>query len=395
MRNSQNERVRYPISTRELQRRWGLVRKAMKIQEIDALIMQNDNQFLGGYVRYFLDIPAQNAYPVSVIFPANDEMTVISHGSISTPPSPPDWAARGIKDRIGLPYLPTLNYTNHYAAEAAVKALQGLRCQKIGFVGLSQIPVAFYQYIVEKLPGVEFIDATDLVDEIKAVKSPDEVVFIRKGVAIHDYLVGAMPTIVRPGRYESEVRSEIQRLLVDLGSEEQLIMMGSESSTKKTPQLHAFYQNRKIEDGDQVFVMIEANGPGGFYAEIGRTWSLGEPSKELLAAWKVALQAQKLVAGMLRPGADPADLLKANNDFLVSHGYPPETRLFGHGQGYDLVERPAFVVNETMKLKEGMFVAVHPLATNDKGHAFCCDNYLIKADGAERLQTTPQQVFVI
>jgi len=385
------DRVRYPIPDRELERRWKLLRAAMKEREIDCLILQNDNQFLGGYVRYFTDIPAHQ-YPTTVIFPADEEMTVIEHGARSGPPSAVD---RGVRHKIVLPYIPTLNYTNSYAPEAAVKVVKDLKCKRVGFVGLGFVSAAFYQYFSEHLKGIEILDATDLVDEIKAVKSPDEIAFIRKAVAIHDYAASALPAIIRPGRYEYEIRNDIEKLLKDLGSEEQLIMMGSAPPGTATPQLLSFFHHRRVEPGDQVFVMIEVNGPGGYYAEIGRTWCLGEPSKELLDAWETALAAQKLVASMLKPGADPAELLKANNEFLESRGYAPEKRLFGHGQGYDLVERPAFVERETIRLKEGMFVAVHPLAANDKAYAFCCDNYLITADGAERVQKTPQDVFVI
>lgn len=391
--NAASERIRCPIPTRELQRRWDLIRTGMKEKEIDLLIMQNDNQYLGGYVRYFTDIPAEQAYPVTVLFPSNEEMTVITSGGSPAPPLPPEWAVRGVKQRIGLPYFRTLNYTHHLDAGASVKAIRDLKARKVGIVGFGMVSAAFYQYLTEKLPSVEFVNATDLIDEIKAVKSEDEISFIRKAVEIHDSAFKVIPAIFRPGKYEFEIRAELQKILIELGSEEQLIMMGSDSPSRKTPQLPSFYQNRKIQEGDQLLVMIEANGPGGYYSEIARTFCLGEPSKELLYAWDVALEAQKMISGLLKPGANPEDILKVNNDFIVSKGYPPEGRLFAHGQGYDLVERPAFVPGETIKLKAGMFVAVHPIAMNDKAYAFCCDNYLITEDGAELIQKTPQKVF--
>ena len=61
-------RVQHPISTAELERRWAAARAAMKIHGLDALVLHNNNDFLGGAVKYFTDIPAQNAYPRSVIF---------------------------------------------------------------------------------------------------------------------------------------------------------------------------------------------------------------------------------------------------------------------------------------------------------------------------------------
>ena len=42
-----------------------------------------------------------------------------------------------------------------------------------------------------------------------------------------------------------------------------------------------------------------------------------------------------------------------------------------------------------------MVVALHPLASNQKAFALCCDDYLVTHGGAERLHKTPQEVFVI
>jgi hypothetical protein len=34
----------------------------MQAEKIDFLVMQNDNTWLGGYVKWFTDIPARNGY---------------------------------------------------------------------------------------------------------------------------------------------------------------------------------------------------------------------------------------------------------------------------------------------------------------------------------------------
>ena len=125
-----SERIRAPIPTRELERRWSLVRNAMKAQGIDTLIMQNDNMYLGGYVRYFLDFPAVNGYPVTVIFPADDEMTMITHGGPPRPPRPPGWAVRGVKTRLSFPYFRTAYWTNGWDAEATVKTIKDAEGQE-------------------------------------------------------------------------------------------------------------------------------------------------------------------------------------------------------------------------------------------------------------------------
>ncbi|UCH22806.1 MAG: hypothetical protein JSU83_06220 [Deltaproteobacteria bacterium] len=82
-----NDRISIQISGQELQRRWQSVREAMKDEDVDFLIMQNTKQFLGGYVKWFTDVPAFNGYPTTVVFPREDEMTVMNVGPLMDPAS--------------------------------------------------------------------------------------------------------------------------------------------------------------------------------------------------------------------------------------------------------------------------------------------------------------------
>ena len=94
------------VSTEELKRRWALAREVMRADNVDFLVMRNDEEFLGGYVRWFTDIPARHSYPYTVIFPADEEMTLVSPGPFAPrDPGPPPWSVRGVKNRLGHPIL--------------------------------------------------------------------------------------------------------------------------------------------------------------------------------------------------------------------------------------------------------------------------------------------------
>jgi hypothetical protein len=100
------ERLTTSISTAELERRWEAVREVMREHKMDYLIMRNDEEFLGGYVKWFTDIPARHSYPYTVIFPRDDGMTLISSGpNPPADPGPPPWAVRGVKQRLGEPSI--------------------------------------------------------------------------------------------------------------------------------------------------------------------------------------------------------------------------------------------------------------------------------------------------
>ncbi|MDR0435135.1 MAG: M24 family metallopeptidase [Gracilibacteraceae bacterium] len=389
--------VRNPISKAELERRWKLIRAAMAKKGIDSLVVQNDNKWLGGYLRYFCDIPGEHNYPKTVLFPLNEEMTMINSGGEPLPPSPPDWAIRGVKQRFGRPYFRTLNYTNEMDASIITQAIKSRGDKRVGVVGFGMMDAFFYTYLNQNLPGVEIIDFTDDIDYIKAIKSQEEMDLIRKACQCQDIICAAMPTIIRPGKYEYQLRGEIFDILLELGGEEALIMIGSASPGAQTGQFHPYYQNRQIKQGDQVLIMLEMNGPGGYWGEIARTWSLGEPPADLVKAFAAAKEAQRFAAGLLQPGVIPQTVVDAVNDFMVAKGYLADKRLMIHGQGYDLVERPGFQPGETMPLQTNMCLAVHPIAlTPDfKTYAFCCDDYLLTENGAELLHKTPQEIITI
>jgi hypothetical protein len=78
--DDQKEMLTQAISTQELERRWKEVRTRMREKRVDFLVTQNENEWLGGYVKWFTDIPARNGYPMTVIFPVDDEMTTITCG---------------------------------------------------------------------------------------------------------------------------------------------------------------------------------------------------------------------------------------------------------------------------------------------------------------------------
>lgn len=131
--DDQKEMLTQAISTQELERRWKEVRTRMREKRVDFLVTQNENEWLGGYVKWFTDIPARNGYPMTIIFPVDDEMTTITCGG--KPPGdlgPPAWTMRGVKKRLTAPYFRSLHYSNSYDAELAVKTLKAHKGAKMG-----------------------------------------------------------------------------------------------------------------------------------------------------------------------------------------------------------------------------------------------------------------------
>lgn len=391
------EILTHSISTNELERRWKEVRERMKDEDIEVLVMQNDNEWLGGYVKWFTDIPARNGYPMTVIFPIDDEMTTITCGG--KPPGdlgPPAWTMRGVKRRLTAPYFRSLWYSNTYDAELAVEVLKERKKGKIGIVGKGTMSAAFYEHLKKSLPEMNFVEATDLVDQIKAIKSDEEISLIRRTAALQDEAIEFAKKVIQPGKRDFEIIAAIIQKVTELGSEEQLVIGGSGPIGRPVPMQKRHFQNRMVKEGDQFTLMIEVNGPGGMYAEIGRIFFLGKVPSELSEAYELCKEAQKNTLKLIKPGAEPSEIWKAHNEFLIKAGQLPETRLFAHGQGYDLVERPAIRDDENMKLQARMNITVHPIIGSEKIWVWVCDNYLITETGvSECLHKSPQKIFEI
>ena len=85
----------------------------------------------------------------------------------------------------------------------------------------------FYEYLAQHLPGAKFVDATDDIDRIKAVKSPEELDLIRRTAEMQDLAIDHLKKAIRPGRRDFEILAEAQHAMIMQGSEQQLILVGS------------------------------------------------------------------------------------------------------------------------------------------------------------------------
>lgn len=392
-----NERVNHPISNQELERRWAAVRAAMAGSRIDVLLAQANNDFMGGNVKYLTDVPATNGYPATVVFPKDERMTVIGqgpHGLVRELPPQGDGVRRGVARFMSTPSFASALYTAEYDARLAEKALAPYAAATIGLLGTAAMSFALVDTLKRSLPKAKFVDASDLVDRIKAVKSAEEIEFMRRAAAMQDAAMDAVMKGIRPGMRDLEVAAIAENVGHSHGSEQGLFLCASGPVGTAAVFGNRHLQNRVIREGDQFTLLIENNGPGGFYTEIGRTCVLGRASAEMHEEFAFVLEAQKFTTGLLKPGASCKDIWDTYNGFMREHGRPEEKRLHCHSQGYDMVERPLVRFDETLPVGKDMIVAAHPTYVTDRTYSWVCDNFLVGEHGAvERLHQFPQKIF--
>jgi Xaa-Pro aminopeptidase len=394
-----SERLNTPISTAELERRWKAVRAAMTEHKIDVLVMQNNNDHMGGYVKYFTDIPAGNGYPNTVVFPREDRMTLITQGpfdAVQNLPVAGDGMRRGVKQVMTTPSYASAHYTSSYDAALAAKALAPFTKATIGLVCAYQMGLATGEYLKAEFPGARFVDATDMVDQIKSIKSAEELELIRKTALMQDGAMKAAFDAIKPGMRDSDVAATAQFFSQRHGSEQGIYLCASSPLGTPCKFGHRHTQNRVIRDGDYIALLVEDNGPGGFYTELGRTAVVGKAPQQMKDELAFTLEARRATLDMLKPGTPCAEIWETYNAFMRKNGRPEEARLYCHGQGYDLVERPLVRRDEPMTIQKDMNIVVHPTYIQNGMLSWVCDNYVIGSNGSgDRLHQFPEAIIEV
>ena len=374
------------LSNAEMDRRWRATRAAMSRDGIDWLIATTGHPF--GYYRWLTDRVGL-AGPLAAIGMEGD-VILASHG---------DEVHHQPHDSYGVHHVAScsqLNMMVNSHAPLLVKEMRAGRAPKrIGLLGTGFIPVATDRILREAFPDAEFVDATDSIARLKAIKSPEEMTHIRAAAAMHDEGVAIARRTLRPGITARDVVEEVRSHFTRNGSSMQTMMGGS--APRGEICRYSGPIDRKIESGDLFSMLIECAMDSGYYSEAMPTMCLGDVPKDLQKAFDHAVEIQEHLAESVRPGMLPSELLKINDAFMTEHGYPTEHRLLGHSQGLDLVERPAFSpLGENLTIEHDMVISIHPTVHTKTAWGLANNlSFHFTADGIERLLKTPQEVFVV
>ena len=393
-----DERTCNPISTTELQRRWAAVRAAMPEQKLDALIVQGANNLAGtgGYFRWFTGVSMGTSYPATIVFPKDDLMTLVSHGPIggerNLGGNDPAW--RGVGKHLTTASFPAIDYCVPYDPELVAREVKKAGYQRVGIVGWNNMLFGFGDKLRSLLTGVTLVDATRLVDPIKAKKSTEEIELIRMAGEMQDRILAKVKDHIAAGKKDFEMFAYGQYIGQLLGSETGY-MLGSSAAPGQATQIRGRReQGREMRDGDVIYYQCENTGPGGMMTHAGRYFVLGKAPQELVDAFGTIVEAQDNTIRMLKPGANCADIFAEHNAFMRARGMHDEPRLHCHGQGYDVVERPLIRNDEDMALGTSMNIGLHPTFGNARLFVTVCDNFLIDPNGKiEFLHKTPRTIF--
>jgi Xaa-Pro aminopeptidase len=404
------------VSRAELERRWTLLRRLAQEKDLDCLLSSCNEDDHGGCVRWLTDnavssvvtIPPRSnedakaayAYRKVAIFHADDLMTIVQHGppgQIVTPEGQ-DPLNPGVGEIYGAAEFPAIHYTLGYEAKIAVDLIKRRGYKRVGLVGLGNFHYCFMQTLIDGLSGsVAFSDQTEAVDSMMAVKSAEELDVIRTTARIQDHLFAMAVKHAKPGMTDADLTAMIRAEAIRQGCAGGIVLCGSGPQGSFASFRPITHQNRTIKEGDYLPLLIEVSGPGGYFTEVARTLAFGKVKPVLAEANAAVTEMQHSIVKAFKPGTPCAEILVEHNRDRAARALPPETRMFSHGQGYNLVERPLIRDDETVEIAANMNFAVHPtIAHGNSVFTTMCDNFIVGEDGSmERIHATEQKVFEV
>ncbi len=251
--------------------------------------------------------------------------------------------------------------------------------------------------------SLELVDITNDLSAAKARKCEEEIEAIAEGVRFIEKVFKAMPWFLRPGQSESRIAVDLRRTIASLGAPNPMLSEDPMAATlidlTSAPKdglsecEDTDFPGRILTEDDRINLCVHTYLQGGFSAAFGRSYVMGEPTDENLRCWDLAVRAQDLLAGELRPGTTVAGAVeKLDRDILEPEGYPPVRGNCVYGIGCSRCEAPRNVdATGYMELEEGMTLVLAPEVCPEGKDPYCCmDVFVIRKDGAERLGCAPR-----
>ncbi|MQA95153.1 MAG: M24 family metallopeptidase [Streptosporangiales bacterium] len=245
-----------------------------------------------------------------------------------------------------------------------------------------------------------WLDATAMLAELRAVKSPAEIAHTRAAARVSRTAMDAGIAAARPGTPERDVAAAVRHAMFAAGGEQP----GFEPLIRPLSMLdqeHVSWGDRELREGDGLFVEL-SGCVRRYHAPMSRTLYFGSVPDEGREAHAAAAAGFEAALAALRPGARTGEVYAAwqravaagspgtwpprhHCGYLVGIGFPPSWVGGGEVRGI----RPG----GTVEIVPGMTFHLMSWVTRPAGHAFS-DTVLVTAAGAELLTGTSRDLLV-
>ena len=252
-----------------------------------------------------------------------------------------------------------------------------------------------HQQLAELLKELTLKPVSGLVEQLRMVKSAEEIETIRASVKLNSAALEQALAGFKPGMTELDLAAEIdyrmRRLGADSNAFDTIVASGPRSALP-----HAHPGSHPIRTNELLLIDMGAT-VGGYASDMTRCFAVGRANTKIRRIYKAVLDSQQTALGILKPGITCAKLDQAVRDVLRGYGLD---KLFvhstGHGLGLEIHERPRIGKKETVKFEAGMTVTIEPgVYEEGTGGVRIEDTVVVTKQGCEVLTPTKKDLVVL
>ena len=229
--------------------------------------------------------------------------------------------------------------------------------------------------------GIEVGNGEAVMENARLIKSPDEILCMRRAIVACEAAMEEMEAALRPGISENELWAELHRGNISRGGE--WIETRLLSSGPRTNPWFQECSSRIIEAGDLVAFDTDLIGPYGFCADLSRTWLCGDgkPSGEQRDLYRIAAEQVAFNTELMKPGISFRELIECSR-VPPPDCFPTRYGVLYHGVGladeYPTLPHAADWTEDT------------PDGVLEPGMALCVESYIGRLGGQEGVKLEEQ-----
>lgn len=255
-----------------------------------------------------------------------------------------------------------------------------LNLQRVGFEG-HLISYDTYQSLNET--SATFISIGEVIEEIRQIKSPEEIEKIKHAAKIVDDTYNYILEVAKAGMTEKELKALLESKMLHLGAEgpsfDTIVASGYRGALP-----HGVASDKVIEQGDMITLDFGAYYEG-YCSDITRTFAIGEPDPKMKEIYNIVLESQIKAINEIKPGMTVQEADALSRDYIDAHGYGKEFgHSLGHGIGLDIHEGPLLSKNAKGTIQVNNCVTIEPgIYVDGLGGVRIEDDILITENGCE------------
>jgi Xaa-Pro aminopeptidase len=284
-------------------------------------------------------------------------------------------------------------YSRAFTAATINEKLKANGVTKLGFEA-HQLTYAEYLKFKNELE-VELVPVSPIIEEIRLIKTEDEVEKIRQACAISDAAFAHILTFIKPGMTELQIANELEAKMKELGATRTAFDTIS-ASGERSALPHGFPSNRQLQTGD-FFTLDFGAVYEGYLSDMTRTVAIGEVSEQLQEIYTVVSKALEAGLQQIKAGMTGDEVDTITRSIITEAGYGEFFgHSTGHGVGMYIHEGIALAKGSKDIVKPGMILTIEPgIYLPGIGGVRIEDDVYIKEDGVEILTKSPKQLIHI